>query len=150
VKVDCVQPQIDLNLIKSCEFGDTIPVLDVDIVRNKRQTQGFRMRHHFRTQQVVTRRIVSIILQLTFYVTPELIVLIVDGREKAEVGEKAQENRETRNCPPAGESMRGFLQNSRSDSLPANNSSQISPCSVHSGITDPEIWTSSTFNVPWP
>ena len=148
MKVDCVQPQVDLDFIKSCKRSDAAPVLYMNVVGSQWQTQRFRMPHQFRTQLVIANRLGYICLQPALNVMLELVVSVVNGREEADIGEKTQENRESRNCPPAGELMREFVQNSRSDSLPANNSSHISPCSVHSGVTDPEIWTSSTFNVP--
>ncbi len=148
MKVDSVQPKVNLNFVETCQLRHPIPVLYVYVVGKQRQTQGIRVRRQFRAQPVVRKRLPRPGMQPVFYVTLEFVVSVVNRRKKAQVGKKAQKNRESRNFPPPGEFMRQFVQNSRSDSLPANNSSHISPFSVHSGVTDPEIWTSSTFSVP--
>jgi len=121
------------------------------IIRDEGEAQRFRARDKIGPQKIVRQSLTILdCMKPPTDITFELVISIVNRREEAEIGKKAQKNCKTRNLPPAGEFMREFVQNSPSDSLPANNSSQISPCSVHSGVTDPEIWTSSTFKVPWP
>jgi hypothetical protein len=87
VKVDCVQPQIDLDFIKSRERSDAAPVLYMNVVGSEWQTQRFRMPDEFRSQLVVGNSLKHIILQPTPHVMLELVVSIVNGREEAEIGE---------------------------------------------------------------